>query len=768
MSLNMTLAASLMVAGCDTVPKPGFEHSPSLFEQLVRTETPKDLLQPASYRPDTSGPSYSEDGKFLSFPGEDVALRPTAPASGAGVEKDRNGYQLNFNNVELAELTQAILRDTLQATYIFDPKIRGNVTVSTNGSVSRDELLTILETVLDMNRAVLIKNGNQYAVSALATEQSGTTTGVDYVTESDAVGPGYGISFFPLRHVSASTMIRTLGSFAASQRAMRAAVHKNILMIRGTGPERKALVEIASSLDVDWLRGQSVGLFRLDNSKPFEVIGELEKIFNTETGGLGRGMVRFQPIDRLNAILVISSKSSMLEKAETWVRRLDRTDPAAETVHVYQVENGNAKTLAPLLTEMFVKAGGGGSRMQSTDTISPSSEPSMLASASSSSDADGPSGAASSTPGNVGSSSSGTSDSFFEPRASASRALGSTGAPSGFSASNGRAEGVMITPDEVNNRLLIRANGHDYRLILDMLRQLDQPTKQVLINATIAEVRLNGNLRYGVQVFLRNQGLGAVGFSNGSLLQIQPPLPGMNILTGNIASPKVILDALSSHTDVRLVSSPSVVATNNQPASIQVGDDVPVAIGRSQQVTDESAPIVQEIQYRKTGVILNVTPSINSDGLVTLDVEQEISNVVQSQVRDLDDDSSGGSNVTPTISQRRVSSRIGVYSGQMVVLGGLMSESKESAKNRVPYLERVPVLGDILGSTNTDSVRTELVIFIQPHVINDPRDATLIADELKDRLLHMAPAYDRRERHDLHRAEQPIEEVKWTAEVSYK
>lgn len=765
LTLHASIAAGLLAGGCDTVQKPGFENGPSLFEQLVKTETTKELPQPASYRPDTLQPASSEAGKYLSYPGNDSVVRPSAAPSGAGAVPDGNGYQLNFNNVELAELTKVILHDTLQATYVFDPKIRGTVTVSTGGSVSRDDLLTVLETVLDMNRAVLVRNGNQFAVTALATEQSGTTTGVDYVTESRSVGAGYGISFFPLRHVSSSTMMRMLGTFAAKPSAMRAEVRKNLLMIRGTGPERRALVEIASSLDVDWLRGQSVGVFRLDNAKPSELISELDEVFNTGAGGLGRGMVRFQPIDRLNAILVMSSKSDILQEVEAWVRRLDRTDPAAEGMHVYQVENGRAKVLAPLLSEMFGNAQSKSSRKRASDTISPSSEPSLLASSSSSpsSAAGGQSDIGSRAAGSPGAAAHASSDADSDGGAGSSRSFVGAEASAFLSGGGGGRDGVLITADEVNNRLLIRASGRDYRMILDMLRELDRPSKQVLINATIAEVTLNSGLRYGVQVFLRKYQTNAIGFSNGNSLEIQPPVPGFNILAGSIASPKVILDALSSQPDVRLVSSPSVVAINNQTATLQVGDDVPVVVGRSQSVTNPDAAIVNDIQYRKTGVILNVTPSINSEGLVTLDVEQEISNVVQSQATGGD-----SSSISPTISQRRVASRIAVYSGQMVVLGGLMSERKESVKNRVPVLDRLPLVGDVLGKTDSDTVRTELVIFIQPHVINDPVDATLVADELKSRLLHMAPAYDRRERHDLHRAPQPVDEGKWSSKVSYK
>ncbi len=757
LALSCLSTVCFTLSACGTSHKTGHENSPSLFEQMAKSVAGPDRpsgtgFQRASYRPD-----QHTSPKYQSFPGSDQIGRRRF--TGQGARQVGNDFELNFNDVDLAKVAEAIMRDTLKLSYTFDPRLKGQVTLSTSGPVSREELLAIFESLLQMNRATMVKSGNHYSITALSAAQANTATSFDYASEARAIGPGYGVTFLPLRHVSSDTMLRMLGTFVARTGALRAEANRNLLIIRGTGSERASLVDVASSFDVDWLRGQSVGIYRLDNATPGEVIGELNQIMRTGQGGLGRGLVRFQPIDRLSAILAITSQSSVLRTVETWVRRLDRTDPAAMGMYVYQVENGRAKNLATLLSGMFGAGETGTSTTVATDTVAPSFKPSIMVSATpgastSSSEAAGSGQSASATPRLAGASSS------FDQGQSAS---GSDPFSTTTTPATPGPTGVLITADEVNNRLFIRANGRDYRKILEMLRRVDKPSKQVLINATLAEVTLNGNLRYGVQLFLKKQGLGVFGFSNGQSTNIQPNLPGMNLIFPSTIGPKVILDALSSKTDVRLVSSPSVVAVNNQTATLQVGDDVPVVIGRSQSVANPDAAIVNDIQYRKTGVILNVTPNISSDGLVTLDVEQEISNVVQTQA--VGDSSSS---ITPTISQRRVASRIAVYSGQMVVLGGLMSERKESAKNRVPVVERVPFLGDVVGKTDTDSVRTELVIFIQPHVINDPADASHVANEVKKRLLALAPAYDRRERHDLHRPTEPSEASKWRPSVRFK
>jgi general secretion pathway protein D len=283
--------------------------------------------------------------------------------------------------------------------------------------------------------------------------------------------------------------------------------------------------------------------------------------------------------------------------------------------------------------------------------------------------------------------------------------------------------------------LLIKASGREYRKILGVLRKIDRPPLQVLINATLAEVTLNDNLAYGVQFFLQKTKCldGTLGFSNGQAIEIAPTVPGLNFIVGSLATnPKIILDALARETAVRVVSSPSVVVLHNQPATLQVGDEVPITTRTATSLSSDSPVVVNEIQFRNTGVILKVTPRINSNGLVTMEIEQEISAVART--------SGGGDSLTPTISQRRITSTIAVQSGQMVVLGGLISEQMDQTKSRVPIIGKIPYLGDVLGA-NTESAkaRTELVVFLRPSVIRDPVDASNLTEAVRAGMQSLAP-----------------------------
>ena len=309
--------------------------------------------------------------------------------------------------------------------------------------------------------------------------------------------------------------------------------------------------------------------------------------------------------------------------------------------------------------------------------------------------------------------------------------------PFGEGAGSQGSNEVRITANEANNTLLIKAPAREYRKILGILRRIDRPPLQVLINATLAEVTLNDNLKYGVQFYLQKHGGvgGLLGFSNGSQLEITPPVPGLNFIVGSVTDPKVVIDALATETAVRVVSSPSVVVLHNQQATLQVGDEVPISTRQASSVIDPQAPLVNEIQFKNTGVILKVTPRISSNGLVSMEVEQEISAVSNSV-------STGGDSatLTPTISQRKISSSIAVQSGQMVVLGGLISERIDNQKSHIPILGKIPYLGDVLGGkTDATKARSELIVFLRPTVIRNPEEAGQVAEEMRAGMQSMAP-----------------------------
>ena len=325
-------------------------------------------------------------------------------------------------------------------------------------------------------------------------------------------------------------------------------------------------------------------------------------------------------------------------------------------------------------------------------------------------------------------------------------AVDSEGAPlggSGGGSGGGGAllPGIRITADAVNNSLLIFASQENYRIIERTLMQLDQPQMQVAIEATVAEVTLNDTLAYGVQFYLTSKDLG-LGRNNGSVLNtlsgeitdqaINRVLPGFNLLVGRENQPRAILDALHTVTDVKVLSNPSVVVVDNQKATLQVGDEVPVSTG-SATVLSSSNTVVNTIEYKNTGIILHVVPRVNVNGQVRLEIEQEISNVTQSDPT-TSGTSSNSTGLTPTVSQRKVKSVIAVASGQTVLLAGLISERHNGVRQGVPILDQIPGVGDAFAHTTGTVKRTELIIFIRPQIIRDNVDAHTVAEELRAKL----------------------------------
>jgi general secretion pathway protein D len=284
-------------------------------------------------------------------------------------------------------------------------------------------------------------------------------------------------------------------------------------------------------------------------------------------------------------------------------------------------------------------------------------------------------------------------------------------------------QNVRITADVTNNSILVYANQEAHRIIEMTLRQIDRPQRQVAIDATIAEVTLNDSLTYGVQFFLKSGNNGSIVNTLGTAA-LSRVLPGFNLLVGPSDQPKLVLDALHGVTDVKVLSNPSLVVLDNQVATLQVGDQVPVSTGSATVLTSNNT-IVNTIDYRNTGIILRVLPRSNANGNIVLDIEQEISNV----------GSTDANTLTPTISQRKVKSSISVASGQTVLLAGLISDQENKTRKGIPLLDQIPgVIGDSFSHQNITKKRIELILFIRPTVVRDAFDAHVVAEELRSKM----------------------------------
>jgi general secretion pathway protein D len=691
----------------------------------------------------------------VTFEGTEVSAladeRPQPTASGSG-------FDLNFENSPVATVAKVVLGDILGVGYTIDPRVQGTVSLVSVRPVAKSDIIFVLENALRLSGVVLVRDTAGYRLTPL-----GDAVGAGRVdADASSPEPGFGVSVVPLQYVSAQTLLKLMDSFATKAGSVRADTTRNLLLIQGTGAERRAAVDTALSFDVDWMRGQSVGIFPISSGSPPPIISELEKIVDSGENGLSHNMIKFEPVTRLNAILVVSKKPELLRTAATWIKRLDHADTARTSVHVYRVKYGEARQIARVLTDMFIGSSSSSLLDSADNQIAPGSHASATSSGGLLQNGNGSS--SSSTMNGLGSrSGSGSGGTGFGAQAT-TPAAGGAGANAGTGSLDGRSSGsgsgqpllqdVRITPDVVNNTLLIYADQENYRIIEATLLQVDQPQLQVAIDATIAEVTLNDDLTYGVQSYLTSQNFGlkpntgsilnttataapatvtnattGVVSAAGSLTNafINRSFPGFNFLVGSETQPSVILQALHTVTTVKVLSNPSLVVINNQVATLQVGDSVPVSTG-SATVLTTSNTIVNTIDYLNTGIILRVAPRISVNGNVRLDIEQEISNVEGTTA------TAATTNLTPTVSERKIKSSISVATGQTVLLAGLITEQQNGTHTGIPGLDQIPGIGDVFGNQDKSTARTELIIFIRPQIIRDGSDAHIVAEELRSKL----------------------------------
>jgi general secretion pathway protein D len=673
--------------------------------------------------------------------------RPVFQAAPAG-----DGYELNFDNAPIATVAKTILGETLNLGYTIDPRVQGTVSMSSGRLIPKSELLYVLENALRPVGVVMVKDSLGYRLMPL-----GDAVGSGNAESApDQASPGFGVSFVPLRYTSAQNLLKLMEAFATKPGTVRADVGRNMLIVQGSGPERKAAIETILRFDADWMKGQVVGIYPIQNSAPEAVMADLEKILDAGEGGLSQNVVKLQVIARMNSILVVARQPQMLKTVQTWINRLDQTDTARSGVRVYHVKYGEARQMARILNEVFT---GGGSA--STDTADNQVAPGSGVT-SSSSNGDRLASASRSGFGGAGQSGFGSSGSglgtqgFPSSRPNfANSSLNDNNAdtsPSRSGSGGALLQGVRITADNVNNTLLINASQEQYKIIERTLRQIDRPQLQVAIDATIAEVTLNDNLSYGVQAFLTSKNLG-LGTDKGSLLNsptgvapaivngvtgafLSRAVPGFNFLVGSEAQPSAILNALHTVTDLKVLSNPSLVVIDNQVATLVVGDQVPISTGSASVLnaaTATSNTVINSVDYRPTGIIVRVSPRVNANGNVRLDIEQEISNVVTTSGANTSTASSTP-NLTPTVSQRKVKSSIVVASAQTVLLAGLIQEQTEKDRSGLPLLDDLPGAGILFSQSSVATKRTELIIFIRPQIIRDGVDAASIAEELRTKL----------------------------------
>lgn len=722
---TLPLLGLLMLGSC---------HTPPASTPMVTPGAPAPLTSTSLAPPSDRVSGLVGGANVPAYPSASYGRATVSPGAAPGAAEaptvsPEGKISLNFADTDIRTVVDQILGGILHVNYTIDAGVTGTVTLRTAAPLTRAALLPTLQTLLSQNNAVLVQSDGIYRVMLAG-------KAVPAMAANAGIGGG---SVLPLQYASAPELATMLQPYVAKGGSIIADPNSNALIIQGDPATRAALTDLVRAFDIDALAGQSYELFPVadgdaqDFAKAFSAA--LTKHSDTPQAAAAVTVV---PLERISAVLVIAHARSYLSDAARVYAVLNQVQ--RETVrqwHVFYLRNSRANDAAYLLQQAFTP-----------DNVTAQPTPAATQSSSSLNNANANNGSAGTSGGGLSGSSSLTGSSTASGSSQdqtgllGSGATDNTGAapsatsgasallgPLTASSSNSTPSGIRIIPDVPNNALLVYATAQEDDQIEGMLAKLDIMPLEVRIDATIAEVDLTGALQYGTQFFFKSGDINAV-LSTATTSALATNFPGFVLSgSGSDAAPLAI-SALQAVTKVRVLSAPELMVLDGQPASLQVGDLVPYLSQTSQSTTTNDSPVINSIDYRETGVILRVTPHVGSDGLVTLDVDQEVSGVSPTLT-------TTGLN-SPTFTVRSVTSRIAIQDGQTIGLAGLISDNDSHQNSGLPGLKNIPLLGGLFGSQNNNRNREELLVLITPHVIRNQQQALDLTEDMKQQLSNAA------------------------------
>ena len=707
-SAALGLAVMFMAAGCAPLPGAPEAAAPMVATSPVPQGAPAPSAKPPA-APAAGTGNVPEKSRV--YPGTGTFVKGTpAPALPPGPEE----VSLNFEATEIRQVAATILGDILRESFTVHPQVQGTVSLRTVKPIPRKDVLATLEMLLRQNGAALVREDAMYKIVPAAIAGRGSVT-PQLGTSGVPLRSGFSIVIAPVKFIGAKEMARLLEPFVVDQSVVRVDEARNLLILQGTQRELRHLMDTIDVFDVDFLAGMSVGIFPLQGADVKVLVQELDKVFGPQASGPLAGIVRVVPVERLNALLIVTTQPQYLKMAETWIERLDRAGGAAggTRLHVYPVQNGKAENLASLLSEIFA-----------TKTATATAQVGLA-------------------PGVRGAQIQSPPPTAGQPTPAAPAATVQRTVTSFEGDGTMVSKDVRVIADKDNNALLILASPADYDKIESAIRKLDVIPRQVLIEVLIAEVTLTDELKYGIDWFINARSGMSMGGSGvlepnvtrGTLnLGGLPPTPtgavpafaGLQLINSLGGDVRGVLNAIGNDSRLRIVSSPSLMVIDNQKAQIQVGSRVPTLSSQQAGTTGGTTPnVISSIQYLDTGILLNVTPRVNSGGRITLEVAQEVSEAAATQTSNID---------SPTITKRTAQSVVTTQSGETLVFAGLIQNKRTFSTSGLPLLSKIPVIGGLFGTQGYRDEKTELVLLITPKLIADVANARDALDELRKKM----------------------------------
>ncbi|TBR11531.1 MAG: type II secretion system protein GspD [Lysobacter sp.] len=734
----IALTVTALLAGCASAPVPSIRREGRVDGPAAGTSS--------------SGATTRADGSIVATPlatdegpraqirrgtGQVINRRAAAaPPPNRGVGSGAATF--NFEGESLQAVVKAILGDMLGQNYVIAPNVQGTVTLATPKPVSPAEAMNLLEMVLGWNNARMVYTGGRYNIVPADQALAGN---VAPRTGPASTARGFEARTVPLKYVSATEMKKILEPYARKDSIINVDNARNVITVSGSRAELENYLRTIEIFDVDWLSGMSVGVFPLQSGRASRVVADLEKVFGETSKSPVAGMFRFMPLEGANAVLVITPQAAYLDDIQQWLERIDGAGGDAR-LFSYELKYIKAKDLADRLAEVFGSSGRGGGDSTAPPTLMPGLDPVELRDTDKGATAaigGGSQSGGSGMPGSSGGSGGGLSSSLsLNPRGggNGSVALEVDGARVGVSA-----------VDETNS-LLVRSTPQAWKSIRDVIQRLDVMPMQVHIEAQVVEVQLAGALQYGVNWFFEQAvsdpvSVGGAGLPNaagrnfwgdlrGSLRGAQPASSTGGI--GGVAwtflgrNAAAVISALDEVTDLQLLQTPSVFVRNNAEATLNVGSRIPIS-SVTVDPGNGNGTTYSQVQYLDTGIILKVRPRITRDGMVFLDIVQEISS--PGTVADR--------NGNVRIDTRKVKTETAVQSGDTVMLAGLISDGVTRGSSGIPGLSRIPMIGGLFGRQTSRTDRNEVIVLLTPTVVRNPQEVRELTDEYGQRFRAMEP-----------------------------
>jgi general secretion pathway protein D len=706
------------------------------------------------------------------------ATAPAPPQATAPSTPPRVYGGLSLNNASLTEVIDLLARQ-LKINYILDPRVKGGVILNTYGETKDIDTRSLLETILRINGFGMVKQGDLYRIVPL-TDISHLPIPPEMKTDPNSIPEDDRtmLNLVFLKYVTADELAKVLEPFQGENARIYVYAPANLLLMLDSQRSMRRLMEMVALFDSDTLANQRVRVFSVKNGRPSDLAKELENISKAIALSEKNAPIKFLPIDRINTIIAVAPNPGAFKEVEQWMEKLDipiKIAAGGIQDHVYRVHYGDATSMACSIQALYGQLsgfggyggyGGGQNSIQAcmgTTGVGGNGFGNTYGGGGFGSSGLGGGGFGGGQYGNGGYGSGGFGGGQYggtntggygaygpgggSPFSNAAIAPspGVTGPPGAPGAGDltgtylgtvpgggfgGRGPRVIANP--MNNTLLVQATAQEYENILQLIKELDVPPRQVLIEAKIYSIDLSHTFASDVTAALTSLAgaTGSTGVTN-TAASLLGSLTGGGVnlsastLVGKSRVLSGIVSLMESESNAKIISSPSIIATDSIPASINVGTTVPTEAGST--ASGITGSVTTGVSNVSTGIGLNIIARVTPSGVVTMVINQNISDPQAT-------DPSLTSIQSPSFATKSISTQVTVQDGDTIAIGGQIQESTTSILSGIPVLDRIPVIGGFFGSRSYQKERTELIMFLTPHVIFDSNQLLDASDELKGQL----------------------------------